>query len=192
MTAQKAATLAIAIAVAIGLAGCGTVHGSRAHNSGRLISSSGSHKMSKVTLDPAARRFMRKVPYGDTGYPGLDLILAPAPARTVATPARTVRVMRLFYKLRVAQAILGKRLRSPEVTYWIITDYNPLPGMKPGAKFPAIVLTYRNIACEAYGPPSFHGPRKRICTTVAFYDLDNSRWLGIYQYNDHLSAIKKT
>jgi len=145
----------------------------------------------KIALNKGAQRFMQKVPVGDTGYPAIGLILAPTPA--VATPAQTTRVLRFFYERRVAQAVLGSQLKSPKVTYEIIADYRPLyRDMKSGAKFPAIVLTYRYVMCEALGPPSDHLPRLHKCTTMAFYDLNNSRWLGIYQYsNPRLSAIKK-
>ncbi len=136
---------------------------------------------------------MQKVPAGDTGYPAIGLILAPAPASAVATSAQATRVLHSFYKRRAAQAVLGSRLKSPTVTDDIITDYQPLfRDMKPGAKFPAIVLSYRHVTCTALGPPSDHLPRRHKCTTMAFYDLNNSKWLGIYQYSDpRLSAIKK-
>ncbi len=130
---------------------------------------------------------------GDTGYPAIGLILAPAPASAVATPAQETRVLHFFYKRRVAKAVLGSQLKSPKVAYDIIADYEPLyRDMKSGAKFPAIVLTYRHVTCEALGPPSDHLRRLHKCTAMAFYDLNNSRWLGIYQYSDpRLSAIKR-
>jgi hypothetical protein len=196
MITQKTATSALGVVVALALAGCGTVNSNSkaGHHSLREIRPGTSHTVGKIALNKGARRFMQKVPVGATGYPVIGLVLAPAPASAVATPADVTRVLHLFYKSRAAQADLGAHLKSPKVTYAIITDYQPLfRDMKPGAKFSAIVLTYRDITCEALGPPSDHLPRLHKCTTMAFYDINNSRWLGIYQYSDpHLSAIKKT
>jgi hypothetical protein len=84
--------------------------------------------MGKIALNKGARRFMQKVPAGNTGYPAIGLILAPAPASAVATPAQATRVVHLFHKLRVAQAMLGAQLKSPKVTYGVITDYNQCSG----------------------------------------------------------------
>ena len=126
---------------------------------------------------------MKMVPRGDTGYFSMGLILAPTPVSARPSEAKTAKVLGLFYKLPVAKILLGGKLKSPEVSDAIITDYHPqFPGQKSGAKFPAIVLTYHNILCQAFGPPT-KKPRPLFkCTTKAFFDLQNSRWLGIYQF----------
>jgi predicted small secreted protein len=191
MIAMKTAWPALAVVAAIGLAGCGTVHGAQsgtqkrgsAQHSVHLVSSGASHHTGKSVLSAGAKRFMKMVPRGDTGYFSIGVILAPTPVGARPSAAKTAQVLNLFYKLPVAKVLLAGKLKSPEVSSSIITDYHPqFAGMKSGAKFPAIVLTYRNVPCQAYGPPTKKPRHLFKCTTKAFYDLQNSRWLGIYQF----------
>jgi hypothetical protein len=195
---SQIATSSVLAVVAVGMsAGCGTLRSGDGgpRQSVRLTASRAAHHSYNLRLNLEARSFMQKVPKGDTGYPGLRLILAPSPASTIADPGKVNEVIQLFDRLPVARAILGERLRSrPEITYSFITDYSSsIHGIKQGSTFPGIALTYYNTACESYGPPNYRGPRIFKCTTVAFFDLKNSRWLTIYQYTrGSLSAITKS
>lgn len=195
MKTLKAVLAPIAIIAVAGLVGCGTVARgqTRAHSAAHLKTSGESHPANNVALSKGARQFMSKVPIGDTGYPAIGLVLGSVPGHAQLRPAKAAEVVGLFKRLRAAQALLGSQLASPQVSYEMITDYNPqFRHMRVGAKFPAVVLTYPGSTCESLGPPRGRGPLQVKCTTIAFYDLKNSHWLGIYQYTHaNLSAIKK-
>lgn len=183
----KAVWPVIAAVAALGLAGC-AAHGN--------APAGGSHAMARDSIRLTAsrphgqglsaydRRFMAHVPAGATGYPSFGLVLAPPSASSRPSPATTAEVVSLFRRLPVAQAMLGSRLATaPQVTFRRVTDYlNQVPGVTPGVAFPAVVITYHGITCQAFGPPGFDGPHQRTCTTMAVYDLASGQWLGIDQF----------
>jgi hypothetical protein len=96
---------------------------------------------------------MRMVPRGVTGYPGIGLVVASAPS-VRPTAAKVADILNQFDTMEVDHGLLGTRPGPPDITFAIVTDHGALSAdMRPRARFPAVVLTYRNVPCESYVPP---------------------------------------
>jgi hypothetical protein len=131
-----------------------------------------------------AKRFMRHVPPGAVGYPTFGLVVAPLSSPSSVSPGAGTRALAQFKQLRVAKALLGRLLvtQVPDVAQRTVTDYMPpVPGIRKGSPFPAVVIKFRHVPCTAYGKPGVK-VQTFSCTTMAVLDLQNGKWLGVYQF----------
>jgi hypothetical protein len=132
-------------------------------------------------LNAYARRFLKRVPAGGTGYPEFGLVLAPESPGRYPSKATVRAVLSSLRSLPVAQAVIADKLAMPSVEFRIVTDYlQPRPDIRAGARFPAVVVMFRRVQCPDYGPR----PEKRVryCTAMAIYDLAKSEWIGLYSF----------
>lgn len=182
MTRWTART-ALAAIVLIVIAGCGSVqigHSASPHKA-RFAAKLDISAVQHTRLNAYARRFLRRVPAGGTGYPEFGLILAPESPRQYPSKATVRAVLSSLKSLPVAQVVLAGKLAAPSVGFRIVTDYlQPRPDIRAGARFPAVVVMFHRVQCADYGPR----PEKQVryCTAMAIYDLAKSEWIGLYQF----------
>ena len=131
-----------------------------------------------------AKRFKKLVPPGAVGYPTFGLVVAPLSKSSSVSPRAVSRALARFKNLRVAKALLGKLLvtQVPGAVLRTVTDYLPsVPGIRKGSSFPAVVITFHRVSCNAYGKPGSK-LTSFTCKTMAIFDLRNGEWLGVYQF----------
>ncbi len=188
---SKSIFTALAVAgILVCSAGCGTSHNASAidqgtHTRTRFLSSSKA-AIGHFGESAWAKSFMKLVPADAVGYPAFGLIVAPLSSSSSVSAQAGSSALASFKQLLVAQAVLGKLLvtQTPDVAVRTVTDYIPsIPSIRKGSSFPAVVITYPHVTgCNLYGGPKFKRPRTQTCTTMGVLDLQNGKWLDLYQF----------
>ncbi len=155
------------------------------HTSARFLDSSKKAVSKQAGESQWAKSFMKHVPAGAVGYPSFGLVVAPLSSSSSVPAQAGSSALASFKQLRVAQALLGKLLgtQAPAVAVRTVTDYLPsVPSIGKGSPFPAVVVTDHNVTgCNAFGGPKSKF-RSYTCTTMGVLDLQNGKWLGLYQF----------
>jgi len=190
MLAKSAFTTLIAAGVLVCSVGCSTSYRTR-----QGTSDAAHHRNVRVRVVNAkqpgagksdesgwAKRFKKLVPPGAVGYPTFGLVVAPLSRSSSVPPGAVGQALAQFKQLRVAKALLGKLLTTqvPRAVLRTVTDYLPsVPGIRKGSSFPAVVITFHRVKCDAFGSSTF---TSFTCRTMAVLDLRNGKWLGVYQF----------